>query len=293
MFGIINIKKPVGPTSHQVINKVRRFLGIKRCGHAGTLDPLASGVLLVAYGPATRLIPYMDIDQKEYIANIKLGCTSSTYDLEGELTSVVEHPAYTEKEILDALQCFSGKIIQTPPIYSAVKVSGKELYKYARKGQSVEIPERKVTIYEIELLENHGDCLTIRVLCSSGTYIRTLASDIGKQLKCGAYLQSLIRTKVGQFDIKDAKDVEDLQPESIVDIEMAFHKDRKVHIKLDDEIPFNSGRLIPACNISNPINAKTALVFSCSNEVLGIGEQIDAHIHPKVVLRPYIGNKIE
>ncbi len=198
-FGFLNIYKPKGLTSHDVVAKLRKVLKIKQVGHTGTLDPFATGVLPIAVGKATKLIEYLD-DDKEYIATVQFGKTTDTYDLEGEVTETFDKNA-TESEVVEALKSFEGEISQMPPIYSAIKVNGKKLYDYARAGEQVEIKSRQVTISRIELVD--FDCenqiAKIIVACSKGTYIRSIAYDLGAKLGCGGYLIALERTKAGEF----------------------------------------------------------------------------------------------
>jgi len=213
---ILNLHKPSGITSHTVISILRNITGEKRIGHAGTLDPFASGVLVVAITRAyTKQLGEISIDtEKEYIATLELGKVSSTGDSEGEITTLhqAENLQHLDAEhIRDALHSFLGKSFQTPPQYSAVKVKGKTAYKLVRKGISVELPEREICIYDIELLEFTVSTFNFRVKCSSGTYIRALGSDIGKKLGVGAYVSKLVRTKVGDFHLEDSIALENVK----------------------------------------------------------------------------------
>lgn len=208
---VILIDKPKNMTSFGVVARVRRQLteraGRKiKVGHTGTLDPFATGLLILLSGKMTKKSDeYLKLD-KEYIATIQLGWTSTTGDPEGEITSNDGQGQVipSKKEVENILNSMLGEITQTPPIYSAIKINGKRAYKLARKGEKPKIPERKVTIYEIELLEYVYPKLRIRVKCSSGTYIRTLAEDIGKKLGIGAYTKELRRLRVGIYDVSDA-----------------------------------------------------------------------------------------
>lgn len=207
-FGFLNIYKPKGMTSHDVVAKLRRLTKVKQIGHTGTLDPFAEGVLPVCIGKATRLIEYL-ADDKEYLATVQFGANTSTYDLEGEITETFEKKV-TENEVRDALKHFAGEISQLPPIYSAIKVKGKKLYEYARKGEEVEIQPRNVTISKIELKSFDKDKQTAEILiaCSKGTYIRSIAYDLGKILNCGGHLIKLIRTQAGKFNIEKSLPLE-------------------------------------------------------------------------------------
>lgn len=204
IFGFLNIDKPEKMTSHDVVSKLRKITGIKQIGHSGTLDPFATGVLPVAIGKATKLIQYLP-DDKEYLATVQFGKNTDTYDIEGEITEEFSKKI-TETDVINALKNFEGEISQTPPIYSAIKVNGKKLYDYARKGQEVDIKPRQITIYKITLedFNQQNQTAQIRIFCSKGTYIRSIAYDLGKNLGCGAYLSALRRTKSGNFDIKNS-----------------------------------------------------------------------------------------
>lgn len=209
MFGFLNIYKPKGMTSHDVVAKLRRITKIKQIGHTGTLDPFAEGVLPVCIGKATRLIEYLS-DDKEYLATVQFGASTTTYDLEGEKTSVSDKRV-NQDDVESFLKYFEGEIFQIPPIYSAIKVNGKKLYEYARKGESVEIEPRKVTLYSIKLKSFDYDLqqAEICIKCSKGTYIRSIAHDLGKKLGCGAYLVRLVRTQAGSFKIDDSIKLKD------------------------------------------------------------------------------------
>ena len=204
MFGVLNVYKPKGVTSHDVVGIIRKILGIKQVGHTGTLDPFAEGVLVVCVGKATRLIDYFEHD-KEYLAYVKFGFDTDTYDIEGKIVRQYEKKVNKE-EIITALKDFTGEIEQIPPMYSAIKVNGKKLYEYARNGQSVEIKPRKITIYDINLVDfdEENQVAQISVKCSMGTYIRSIAYDLGQKLNCGGHLVKLVRTQAGKFDVKHA-----------------------------------------------------------------------------------------
>ena len=210
MQGIILLNKPKGITSFSAVARVRRLCGIKRVGHTGTLDPLAEGVLPILVGRATALSSYITDGDKAYTARVRLGITTDTEDITG--TVLEEKEVSISGEALEnAVSSFKGKIMQVPPMYSAVKVNGKKLYELARAGKEVEREARKVTFHEIEILSIELPVVKIRVLCSKGTYIRTLCNDIGEKLGCYAAMKSLLRTRVGVFDIKEAITLEELE----------------------------------------------------------------------------------
>jgi len=226
IFGFLNVYKPAGITSHDVVAILRKITKIKQIGHTGTLDPFAQGVLPICIGKATRLIEYLD-DDKEYLAQISFGKSTDTYDLDGKTTFECASEI-TEKEVIEGLKIFEGEILQTPPIYSALKVNGKKLYEYARNGQEVAIEPRKVTIEKIELksFDSENQKAEVLIKCSKGTYIRSIAHDLGQNLKVGAHLSKLIRTQAGKFLIDktivldEIKTIEDVQKDLINPLEM-------------------------------------------------------------------------
>lgn len=206
----IVIDKPLGWTSFDAVKRLRgaiqRRLDVKRfkVGHAGTLDPLATGVLIVCTGRATRRIAELQEGMKEYVAEITMGATTPSYDLEKEIDARYPWEHITREGIEEVLPRFIGHVMQVPPVFSAVKVDGKRAYSYARKGKDVEIKAKPLEIREMEILSWEAPVLTLRVLCSKGTYIRALARDLGEALESGAHLTALRRTRVGQFSVDDA-----------------------------------------------------------------------------------------
>jgi tRNA pseudouridine55 synthase len=209
MDGILVVNKPRGITSHDVVSKVRRIAGQKRVGHAGTLDPLAMGVLLVCLGKATRVAEYLAGSDKTYRAVMRLGIETDTYDADGQIVAT-QPVSVSESELRAALNQFAGEVDQVPPMYSALKREGQPLYKLARKGIEVEREPRRVTIDAITLREFQLPDVTIDVRCSAGTYIRSLAHDVGAKLACGAHLIELTRLASGAFTIDEAVRLEDL-----------------------------------------------------------------------------------
>jgi len=212
--GFLLVDKPPGPTSHDLVDAVRRALGIRKVGHAGTLDPFASGLLIIGVGQATkRLSEFVGLD-KEYLATLRLGAFSDTMDRTGHIVEAPgpERQAPNAREVESVLKRFTGEIEQIPPMYSAKKVDGRKLYELARQGKEVERKPVRVTIHEIELFSYDWPLMKIRTRVSSGTYIRALAHDIGAALGCGAYLEELRRTKVGLFDVANAVSPEKINP---------------------------------------------------------------------------------
>lgn len=211
MEGIIIINKPENYTSHDIVAKVRKALNIKKVGHTGTLDPLATGVLPILLGNGTKLSQYLINHDKEYIATIKLGVKTDTGDIEGNIIEEKEVEEYSNEQINNVLNMFIGKQKQLPPMYSAIKVKGKKLYEYALRGEKVEIKPRDIEIYNIELIENNNKGIKIKVNCSKGTYIRVLCEDIAKKLGTIGTMKELKRTKVGDFKLEDAIELKDLE----------------------------------------------------------------------------------
>lgn len=203
MDGLLIIDKPVGPTSHDVVYQAKRLLKAK-VGHTGTLDPLASGVLPLLVGRATRLARFFQGEDKEYLARIELGTSTDTCDREGRVITQAPVPELSREQLTQILWAFRGEIRQQPPRYSAIKVQGKKLYELARRQVEVTPPERTVKIHAIDLLEWDGRILELRVECSAGTYIRSLARDIGDRIGCGGFLIGLERTRSGAFDRSSA-----------------------------------------------------------------------------------------
>ena len=209
--GVLVIDKPVGMTSHDVVQAVRNGTGIRRAGHTGTLDPRASGVLVVLVGPSVRLSEYISASDKRYQAIIRLGSSTDTYDAEGEFTKTDQPVDVSIEEFEKVLKSFEGEIEQTPPQYSAVKVGGRKAYEMARKGEEVEIEPRIIQVHHLEVLEWALPEVVVDVHCSSGTYVRSLANDLGEILGCGAYLVGLRRTKSGRFSLRDSIPLRRLQ----------------------------------------------------------------------------------
>lgn len=248
MFGFLNIYKPKGKTSHDVVAVLRRITKIKQIGHTGTLDPFAEGVLPICIGKSTRLIEYLK-DDKAYVATVKLGASTTTYDLEGEVVNT-SSKRVSLKEIEPLLKSFSGEIEQYPPIYSAIKVNGKKLYDYARKGEEVEIKPRKVVINEIKItdFDEKSQVLELYIACSKGTYIRSVANDLGEKLGTFAHLIKLVRVQAGDFTLKNSIFLEQL--DSLQKVEENLHNPIKYlsypnyKISSDDRIRVTNGNSI-------------------------------------------------
>ena len=211
MDGLLNLNKPCGWTSFQVVKTVRKLSGERKVGHTGTLDPSARGVLLLCLGKATKVSSHLLAEDKEYLARIRLGETTDTDDATGRRLSSSPIPLMGRGRMEEICMSFVGETEQTPPLFSALKFGGERLYKIARRGGSVELKPRMVEIKKMSLINYELPIIEIRVACSKGTYIRALARDIGRKAGCGAYLLSLVRTRLGDFSIEDALEIEELR----------------------------------------------------------------------------------
>ena len=253
MDGIILIDKPKGVTSHDIVYKVKKLLN-EKVGHTGTLDPNATGVLPLLVGRGTKLSKYLINHDKTYIVTLKLGEKTDTADSEGKVIEKkeVSKEVFSKEKLLQTFSNFTGKILQIPPIYSAIKVNGKKLYEYARKGQEVEIKPRQIEIYKISLIEINQIANTIEfeVSCSKGTYIRSLCEDIAKELNTVGYMKELRRVQVGEFLIKDSITVEDLQKNEdnkdfilshFIDLQKYFAKFRIIELSQEEARKFLNG----------------------------------------------------
>lgn len=249
MDGIIVINKPSGYTSHDIVSKIRKKLNIKKVGHTGTLDPLATGVLPILLGGGTKLSQYLINHDKEYIATIKLGVKTDTGDIEGQVIEEKQVPEISEEGLGKVLQSFLGPQKQVPPMYSAIKVNGKKLYEYARKGEKVEVEPRNIEIYNIELLEFGQEQIKIRVACSKGTYIRTLCEDIAEKLNTVGTMFALERTKVGEFELEKAITIDELENKqilqnSLITPEKLFWEKPEIELDQGELVRFLNGMIL-------------------------------------------------
>lgn len=275
MDGLLIFDKEKGITSHDLVYKVKKKLGIKKVGHTGTLDPMATGVLVISIGKGTKTSDYILSSDKVYEAKVRLGILTDTYDITGKILEE-EDVIFTEEEIKDALIKFTGKISQKPPIYSALKVKGKKLYEYAREGKDVEIKKREVEVYENELLDFNGkDEFTILVQVSKGTYIRSLAYDIGKSLGTYGALTELRRIRTGSFKIEDAIKVSDFEKlssdeikEKILPMDLALMDFKRIDIPKSFCEKFINGQFY---KLKENFSNENYRVYS-DDKFLGIGE---------------------
>lgn len=281
MDGILNVLKPAGMTSFDVISLLRRIYHQKKIGHGGTLDPMAAGVLPVFMGKATRLIEYAPIHKKNYVAEFIMGFATDTEDVMG---SIVEEgrPIADEKVWREACSRFEGDIQQVPSAFSAIKVKGKRAYDLARNGEKVELPARPIHIYSIELLEVCPPYVRMKVICSSGTYIRALGRDIGKAAGCPLSMSFLLRTEMGPFTVEEARTLEEIEasPESAImaDIRPLFREMKDITLDEDMSDGFLTGKRLRVHREDIPV----AAVYG-KNRFLGIGEIKHGILHPRKV----------
>lgn len=275
MDGIIVINKPKGCTSHDIVYKVKKMYG-EKVGHTGTLDPNATGVLPILIGNGTKLSKYLINHDKTYVATIQLGVKTDTADSEGvEIqTKPVSKQIYENQFIESVIQTFVGTQTQTPPMYSAIKVKGKKLYEYARKGQEVDIPTRQITIYGIKIIEiNEADNqIIIEVKCSKGTYIRSLCEDIAEKLETVGYMKELMRTQVGEFIIEQAVTIEQLSKEQDFLDENLITMEKL--LKNNDSITIDSmniGKFLNGVKLSQNSEDGTYKIYNQDNQFIGTG----------------------
>ena len=278
MFGFLNVYKPKGKTSHDVVAILRRVTKIKQIGHTGTLDPFAEGVLPICIGKATRLIEYLN-DDKAYIGTVQLGKSTTTYDLEGETVDVSDKTPDIE-EIENELNNFRGDIEQLPPIYSAIKVNGKKLYEYARKGEEVEIKPRSVNISELKILnyDQENRILELYIKCSKGTYIRSIAHDLGKNLGCFGHLIKLVRVKAGVFEVEksikleDLTDIETVQKHLIYPLEKLDYQTYELNTK-ELELVSHGMQIFARTSLQNGI-----VILTNNNKLIAVAEMLNDKI---------------
>jgi tRNA pseudouridine55 synthase len=295
MFGVLNLNKPSEKTSRDVVNIIQRIVKPAKVGHAGTLDPMATGVLLVCVGPATRLISLLQQAPKTYVAEFRFGERSDTDDATGTVEYVHDATEVSESQLLAALQTYVGTIAQVPPAFSAVKVQGQRAYAKARRGEEVQLTAKQVTVHAIDLLEYSWPVARLSIRCGSGTYIRSIARDLGVQLGCGGLMSALERTAIGEFNITNAVSAADLNAENIAEhitdaIRIVSHLPQ-YRCSADEVALLKAGRILnvvpeqlrvqsPAAN-----DATVAVVCSEGMRLLAMGEIIDSgeRIQPRAV----------
>lgn len=286
MNGILNVLKPPGMTSSDVIVYIRKLLGEKKVGHAGTLDPGAAGVLPVCIGRATRLFDYLVDKEKEYIAEITLGIETDTQDQYGLITA--QHDVQPDDHaLLQVISEYKGIIMQKPPMFSAIKYKGRKLYDLAREGSEVEVVERQIHIYSIDVLkQNTQGSWLLKIRCSRGTYIRTICHDIGQHMGCGAYMSLLVRTACGPFAIQDAytlEQVKDLFEKRKIDtallpMDHALQEMERIDLTADEFSALRNGRAIH----SDTENELRRLYYN--GDIVGVGQSMSGECRIKTFL---------
>ena len=281
MFGLLNLNKPPGCTSRDVVNRVQKLVRPEKVGHAGTLDPLATGVLVVAIGGATRLVEYVQQQPKKYLATFLLGRSSDTEDVEGRIVELVDPPLPTREQLEAALPPFTGEIDQVPPAFSALKVGGKRAYALARRGEEVQLAARRVTIFGLQVVDYAYPVLRLDIGCSSGTYVRSLGRDLARSLRTEAVMSALIRTAIGPFTLADAISTDELTIESIAQhlqpAGAAVRHLPKVELDHGEVTELLHGRPIRR---SGPVAASDVAAFDQRGEMIAILAERDGRLWP-------------
>lgn len=293
MQGLLLINKPEGITSFKAVAILRRLANTKKIGHTGTLDPLATGVLPILIGKATSLSDYLLNSDKRYIATVKAGITTDTLDITGNVQSTA-FPDFTEDALCKVLSKFTGKILQYPPVFSAIKKDGVPLYKLARKGQAVEVEPREITIHSIKLLEfnQKEHTFKIDVLCSKGTYIRSLCRDIGEHLGCGAVMTELVRTKTGAFTLEQCVDLDSLSEENIsgflLSEELAVEHLPCIYVSEKQAVRFSNGGKLDFDRLKGEIKNGEYYRIKFGEHFIGIGyaDSENKEIRIKCLINP-------
>ena len=272
MTGVVFVDKPQGMTSFVAANRTKRVLGAKKSGHTGTLDPMATGVLVVMLGSATRFIDFLNSHDKAYEATVRLGITTDTLDIEGAVLSQTETD-FATADFESAMLSFLGEIDQVPPMYSAIKKDGKKLYELAREGIEIERESRRVTIYSLELTgaDEEKQEFSFRVSCSAGTYVRSLANDIGEKLGCGAVLTALRRIEAHGVSISQCKTLEELTEKDVVALDTLLDYPC-VTVSAAQAQRFSNGGALDIQRIHSPLSVGIYKVYSPENKFLGLGE---------------------
>jgi tRNA pseudouridine55 synthase len=282
--GLVLVDKPAGWTSHDVVARIRRLAGTRRVGHAGTLDPMATGLLIVGVERATRLLGHLALHDKDYLASIRLGVTTVTDDAEGEVVDVVDASAVSDASLATAMAALTGELMQVPSSVSAIKVDGKRAYARTRAGESVELAARPVHVERFDLLARRGDELDIAVTCSTGTYVRALARDLGASLGVGAHLTALRRTRIGGFRIDDAATLDHLATQfEVIPLDAALRATFPVRLLTDDEVfrVARGQRIEDAEMPAGPVAA-----FGPDGSAVALLEQQDGRVRSLVVFAP-------
>ena len=293
--GIINVNKPAGWTSQDVCAKLRHVLHIRKIGHTGTLDPMATGVLPVCVGKATRIIEYFDRDSKTYRASMKLGITTDTLDITGKVMETAGFTDVTEKAVREAFKAYTGNVRQIPPKYSALKINGKRAYDLAREGREFEIKPREIIIYnnEIRRIDLGSGEIEFDVTCSKGTYIRTICDDIGRELGCGAVMTALTRTASGYFRIEDSHTIEEIMEDDdplnnkLIPADITLEKLGKIELNDNRITAFMNGNSSwrNGFRITEPSSFDELYRVYGNSSFLGVGAVENGSLVPQKVIR--------
>jgi tRNA pseudouridine55 synthase len=273
---LLLVDKPAGVTSHDVVDVVRRGLGTRKVGHAGTLDPMATGLLLIGVGRATRLLRFLGTLPKTYEGTMRLGVETTTLDADGDVVREAEGDV-TETDIRDAMRALVGESLQRPPAYSAVKVGGRKLYEAAREGERLEAEPRPVRVDAFDLLSHDAPDATFRVTCSGGTYVRVLAADVGAALACGAHLVALRRTAIGPYSVDDA--VAPDRAGEPLPLDAAVSHLPRLDLEADEAVAASHGRPLGPAGLTGPYG-----VFGPDGHLIGVYEDDGPRARPQVIL---------
>jgi tRNA pseudouridine55 synthase len=291
MDGVLNINKPPGMTSHDVVRAVRRITGEKRVGHTGTLDPLATGVLVLCIGKATRIAQYLEAGEKEYKAVMRLGVTTDTLDADGRVLETRAYSPPDRSQLLEALKHFTGTIMQRPPAYSAIKVNGVASYKLARVGKAELLKPRQVTIYSIDLTAYEDPLVSLTVKCSKGVYIRTLCADLGEALGPGAHLTGLVRTRSGRFGIERTVTLDRIADSAaagtldkiLVPLDKALADFPAVTVEGTDAGKIVHGNRIPWHGDPSGTSSGLVRIYGPGGEFLALAMAVSGEFRPEIV----------
>jgi tRNA pseudouridine55 synthase len=285
---VLPVDKPAGPTSHDIVARARRALRLRRVGHSGTLDPFATGLLLLCVGPATRLAEYLQGLPKTYLASARLGVSTDTLDRDGTETARSDVPASVDRDAVEqALDSFQGTHPQVPPQFSAKKVGGEAMHRKARRGESVSLPPSQVTVYEIELVSFDSPTVSFRVKCSAGTYVRSIARDLGDRLGTGAHLTELRREAVGDLDVAAALPASELDDPGAVVAHAITPLDALSHLTALPVSPAEAARILHGQALSAPEagapSGEGILLLTLGGRLIAVAEAADGRIRPRKV----------
>ncbi|MGB9935547.1 tRNA pseudouridine(55) synthase TruB [Thermodesulfovibrio yellowstonii] len=298
MNAVVVLNKPKGFTSQDTVTKVKKILKVKKAGHAGTLDPMATGILIVCINEATKITPFLMELEKEYVFKAKFGISTDTYDAEGKIVRVVEDFKLEREQVESILEEFTGEIMQIPPMYSAVKVGGKPLHELARKGVEIERKPKKVIIHSIKIESFEPPFVTFRVVCSKGTYVRSLCHDIGEKLRIGAHIVELTRTRIGEFRVEESIELEELKSliSNNLDSSAFSFQPKKCIFSIDQALYFlpsvtMQDYIIPRFLNGNPVKIPSGIVPAgwvkvkdTRGKILGIGYGNGVIIKPERII---------